>query len=261
MAEKPLKYNVNGSSSWVPYYVPNQPERPGILGELVPQILSLAEINNEKHNYPPKRTNQALDNGLLDFDFVSPSWFPNKDIGDKFVSSDPIIEIQENIITLKDNASAWNNIDSIKGQVIGTVRGYLYHDDALFTRFDFTSERELVKALHKNRINAAISGNLPALYWSKQFNLPITLAAEHSNGVLVMRLRKEHKDLLPKINAAIATLKANGTIEAMIYKYTHQATFSESTLKVKTTTNFRKDSCYNLAELAQRELLTLIMLT
>lgn len=226
-AETVLKYNVNGSSSWVPYYVPNQPEHPGILGELVPQILILAKISNEKHNYPPKRTNQALDSGLLDFDFVSPSWFPNKDMGDKFVTSDPIIEIQENIITLKENASTWANIDSIKGQVIGTVRGYLYHDDNVFTRFDFTSERELIKALHKKRIQAAISGNLPALYWSKQFNLPITLAAVHSDGVLVMRLKKEHKDLLPRINAAIAILKANGTIEAIIYKYTYRADFNE----------------------------------
>lgn len=227
IAETVLKYNVNGSSSWVPYYVPNQPEHPGILGELVPQILIQAKIDSEKHNYPPKRTNQALDSGLLDFDFVSPSWFPNKDMGDKFVTSDPIIEIQENIITLKENANTWANIASIKGQVIGTVRGYLYHDDNVFTRFDFTSERELIKALHKKRINAAISGDLPALYWSKQLNLPITLATVHSDGVLVMRLRKEHKGLLPRINAAIATLKANGTIKTITDKYTLQAILSE----------------------------------
>ncbi|WP_434928948.1 substrate-binding periplasmic protein [Shewanella sp. HL-SH5] len=227
MAEAVLKYNVNGSSSWVPYYVPNQPEHPGILGELVPQLLIQAKIGSEKQNYPPKRTNQALDSGLLDFDLVSPSWFPNEDMGDKFVTSDPIINIQENIITLKENAVAWQNIDSIKGQVIGTVRGYLYHDDAFFTRFDFTSERELIKALHKKRINAAISGDLPALYWSKQLNLPITLATVHSDGVLVMRLRKEHKDLLPRINAAIAILKANGTIKTITDKYTLHAILSE----------------------------------
>ncbi|WP_434953340.1 substrate-binding periplasmic protein [Shewanella sp. HL-SH4] len=227
MANTVLKYNVNGSSSWVPYYVPNQPEHPGILGELVPQLLIQAKIDSEKQNYPPKRTNQALDSGLLDFDLVSPSWFPNEDMGDKFVTSDPIINIQENIISLKENAVAWQNIDSIKGQVIGTVRGYLYHDDAFFTRFDFTSERELIKALHKKRINAAISGDLPALYWSKQLNLPITLATVHSDGVLVMRLRKEHKDLLPRINTAIAILKDNGTIKTITDKYTLKAILSE----------------------------------
>jgi polar amino acid transport system substrate-binding protein len=227
MANTVLKYNVSGSSSWVPYYLPEQPEQPGILGELVPKVLMLAEISSEKHNYPPKRTNQALESGLLDFDFVSPSWFPNEDMGDQFVTSEPMIQIKENIITLEDNATAWKNVDSIKGQPIGTVRGYLYHDDALFTRVDFTSEQELIKALHKNRIQAAISGDLPALYWSKKFNLPIALAAVHSDGVLVMRLRKEHKDLLPKINAAIAILKANGTIDAIIEKYTNQSGLSE----------------------------------
>ena len=81
-------------------------------------------------------------------------------------------------------------------------------------------ERELIKALHKNRIEAAISGDLPALYWSNKLDQKIALAAVHSNGVLVMRLRKEHHLLLPQINAAIAHLKADGTINAIIDKYT-----------------------------------------
>lgn len=219
-ADVVLKYNINGSSGWVPYYIPYQPENPGILAELVPKILVLAQIENEKHNYPPKRTNQALETGLLDFDLVSPSWFPNEDMGELFVQSDAIIQIKENIITLEENAQKWADINTIKKQSIGTVRGYLYHDDSLFTRVDFTSERELIKALHKNRIEAAISGDLPALYWSNKLDQKIALAAVHSNGVLVMRLRKEHHLLLPKINAAIAHLKADGTINAIIDKYT-----------------------------------------
>jgi len=226
-ADVVLKYNINGSSSWVPYYIPYQPEQPGILAEIVPQILVLAQIQNEKHNYPPKRTNQALETGLLDFDLVSPSWFPNEDMGESFVQSDAIIQIKENIIALEENAQKWANIHAIKDQSIGTVRGYLYHDDSQFTRIDFTSERELIKALHKNRIEAAISGDLPALYWSNKLNQKIVLAAVHSNGVLVMRLRKEHQRLLPQINAAIAQLKADGTIDTIIDKYTKKIVLTQ----------------------------------
>lgn len=35
-----------------------------------------------------------------------------------------------------------------------------------------------------------------------------------------MRLRKERQDLLPAINQAINTLKADGTIDKIIAKYT-----------------------------------------
>nr|WP_227006595.1 transporter substrate-binding domain-containing protein [Shewanella donghaensis] len=219
--ETKLKYNVNGSSGWVPYYIPNEALDSGILGELVPKLLSIAEIEIEKHNYPPKRTNQALETGLLDFDFVSPSWFANGDMGAEFIQSEPVLNIQENIITLKKNSLAWADIDKIKDQSIGTVRGYLYHDDDVFKRVDFTSEQQLILALHKNRVEAAISGDLPALYWAKKLNLPISLAAVHSDGVLVMRLRKEHQALMPQINAAIAKLKSDGTIQSLVHKYTN----------------------------------------
>ena len=100
------------------------------------------------------------------------------------------------------------------------MRGYLYHDDKDFIRADFTSEQELIKALDKHRVNAVIAGNYPALYWSTQLRIPVALAAVHSDGDLVFRLRKEHADLLPAINQAIATLKANGKIDEIIKKYT-----------------------------------------
>jgi polar amino acid transport system substrate-binding protein len=226
-ANTALKYNVNASSSWVPYYIPDSSVEPGILGELVPLLLAKANIAIEKHNFPPKRTNYALDKGLLDFDFVSPSWFPNQELGSLFVQSDPIIAIKENIITLEEKAKDWQNIDQIKAKEIGTVRGYLYHDDAEFTRVDFLSERDLIKALHKNRVDAAICGDLPALYWAKKLNSPITLAAIHTQGHLVMRLRKEHAALLPRINAAIAEFKQNGTTQRIIDKYTKQDVFNQ----------------------------------
>jgi polar amino acid transport system substrate-binding protein len=226
-ANTALKYNVNASSSWVPYYITESSKEPGILGELIPLLLAKANIEIEKHNFPPKRTNYALDNGLLDFDFVSPGWFPNQELGTLFVQSNPIIAIQENIITLEEKANDWQSIDNIKGKEIGTVRGYLYHDDAEFIRVDFNYERDLIRALYKNRVGAAISGDLPALYWAKKLNNPITLAAIHSKGHLVMRLRKEHAALLPQINAAIAELELNGTTQSIIDKYTKQDIFNQ----------------------------------
>lgn len=215
-----LKYNITGSYSWYPYFIANQPQAPGIVTELIPMILALANIEGEILALPPKRTNNALETGLLDFDIVSPSWFEQQDFGPLFVKSSPIMQITEYVVTLPENVSKYTDIGQIKGKEIGTVRGYLYHDDKDFIRADFTSEQELVKALDKHRIEAIIAGNYPALYWSTQLKIPVGLAAVHSDGDLVFRLRKEHAGLLPAINQAIAKLKANGQIDEIINKYT-----------------------------------------
>lgn len=215
-----LKYNITGSYSWYPYFIGDQAEAPGMITELIPMILSMAEIKGEILALPPKRTNNALEAGQLDFDIVSPSWFEKQDLGPLFVKSAPIMQITEYVVTLPENVSKYKDISQIKGQEIGTVRGYLYHDDKDFIRADFTSEQELIKALDKHRVNAVIAGNYPALYWSTQLRIPVALAAVHSDGDLVFRLRKEHADLLPAINQAIATLKANGKIDEIIKKYT-----------------------------------------
>lgn len=215
-----LKYNITGSYSWYPYFIANQPDAPGIISELIPQILSLANIEGENLSLPPKRTNNALETGQLDFDVVSPSWFENQDFGPLFVKSDPIMPITEYVVTRPENVESFKEITGIKGKQIGTVRGYLYHDDKEFIRVDFTSEQELIKALDKHRITAIISGNYPALYWSNKLKIPVGLAAVHSDGVLVLRLRKEHAALLPALNHAIAQLKANGKVEQIIQKYT-----------------------------------------
>jgi polar amino acid transport system substrate-binding protein len=218
--ETVLNYNVNGSNSWYPYSITQSPEAPGILSEFIPKMLAVAKIKSKTHGFPPKRTNQALDTGQLDFDVISPSWFKEGNIGDNFIQSDPIIPIIENIIVLEKNAPKWQALSSIKNKEIGTVLGYLYQDDADFTRVDFKSERELVMALHKGRIEAAISGDLPALYWAKELDLPVKLAAVHSSGYLVVRLRKEHSKLMPAINSAIKDLKDSGELQKIIDKYT-----------------------------------------
>lgn len=121
-AETVLSYDVNGSSSWYPYFIPETTKDPGILAELVPQIFALTPVRLDAKHYPPKRTNQALATGGLDFDVVSPSWFEGGDLGDAFVQSQPIFAIKEHVVVLAGNQEQWMDINTIRGQEIGTVR-------------------------------------------------------------------------------------------------------------------------------------------
>ncbi len=209
-----LTYDFSGSNSWVPYYIPNEYE-PGILAELVPKLLIQANIVGKEVKLPPKRTNSALISGELDFDLVCKEWFPNQDVGPYFVMSDAVFEIKEYIVSLQNTPST----NSIVGKNIGTVRGYYYYDDALFNRIDFKSERELILALKKGRVKRILIGDLPARYWSKKEGVGIKFDYLHTQGQLRIRLNKQKRHLLPRLNTAIKILKNDNTVANIVNKY------------------------------------------
>ncbi|WP_286267515.1 substrate-binding periplasmic protein [Thalassotalea atypica] len=213
-----LKYDLSGSSSWIPYYIDNK-ETPGILGELIPLILEEANIEGRQVTLPPKRTNLALQHGILDFDTVSPSWLNKEEMSANYVFSKPLIAIQEFIIYLPNTFEELPSKSIILGEEVGTIRGYYYHDDDKFIRADFSSERELIFALYSKRIKYAIMGDLPAIYWSSKLRIPVSFGPNHSAGKLHIRLRADMKGLLPRINDAIQRIKADGRINLILNKY------------------------------------------
>jgi len=217
-AGETLKYDLSGSSNWIPYYIDGD-KSSGILGELIPIILSKSGISGEQITLPPKRTNLALEAGLLDFDIVSPSWFENEYVSEQFVLSNAILPIKEYVVHLPKLSLSKTKLEHFNDQRIGTVRGYIYHNDQHFKRVDFSSEKELVKALATKRVEYAIIGDLPARYWSSKLNVPIEMQVEHSSGTLHIRLHKKYHYLLPIINKSILQLKKEGEIDKIIGHY------------------------------------------
>ena len=210
-----LRYDPSGSSNWLPYYI-NNAHNPGIVGELLPIILEHANIYGVEVTLPPKRTLQAIERGDLDFDIISPSWFADHDVGEQFVLSKPLFKVNEHYIYLPGTKFSHRNVAK---QPIGTVRGYLYHNENQLIRQDHPSEKQLIIALQRKRVNYAICGDLPALYWSKKLGLTVELGPLHSSGFLHLRLRKEHQALLPQINSAIDWVKQQGLINSILDKY------------------------------------------
>lgn len=213
-----LRYDISGSSAWYPYFIPDS-KKPGIVAELVSVLLAEAQITGQQVALPPKRTLFALTNGELDFDVISPSWFPNSKVPEGFVLSDGLIEIREYVVTLPQNAQRFQQSSALNNQNIGTIRGYFYNNDKLFTRVDFLSESKLIKALLMGRIEAAIIGDLPALYWAQQNNAKIAFGPINSKGDLHIRLQAKHARLLPQINQAIEIMKQQGTVSQIVAQY------------------------------------------
>lgn len=214
-ADNSLKYNLSGSNNWVPYYIPNK-ATPGILGELIPMILAKADIQGIELKFPPKRTNQALEQGELDFDAVCSEWFPNQQVGPQFVLSKPLFTVNEYFVNLKGQTPS----SPIAGDDIGTVLGYYYFDEALYQRVDFKSEKELVLALKKKRLKRILIGDLTANYWAKYHDVALHFEELHTQGLLRIRLNKQKQHLLPRLNSAIDALRDSGQLDAIVQKYT-----------------------------------------
>jgi hypothetical protein len=214
-----LHYDLGGTKAWVPYGYTGLEDKPGIFADIVESVMQQANIAYKPYFYPAKRAENELQTGMLDFDFISPSWFKDQDIGDDYVGSHGIFEVTEYFVTLASYNEHFNYPASIKKQVVGTVAGYFYYDDNLFIRADFLSESELMLGLKKGRFNVAILEDYAANYWSDFHQVPIKLVAVHTKGKIIIRLRKEHQKLLPQINGAIQLLLKTGRIEEIFKRY------------------------------------------
>ncbi len=214
--EQTLHYGINALGNWVPYAMENE-EGPGIMGEIVPLILEEAGLNYQGHALPPRRILRGLAEQSLDMDIISPSWFAQNQIPEGFVLSAPIIDIEEYYIFPNPPRSEVK--EPAIGTAIGTVAGYFYHDQALFKRFDFLSERDMIVGLGKKRVDVAIAGAPTAHYWAEKLNIPILVGPKHSGGKLHLRLLAKHTPLLPQINQAITRLDEQGVFAEIRAKY------------------------------------------
>lgn len=214
----PLRYQLDLEGSFIPYDR-TEDSRAGIFHDLVELIFNEAMIPYEKVMMPTKRAAYAMEEGHLDFDFVSPKWFPSGELGQKFVGSQPYMVMMEYFVTLPKNAKAYSKPTDAYGNVVGTVGGYIYFDDNRFTRMDFRSEKELLMGLARERFEVVILEEMTARYWSKKLGIPIALASIHTQGEMVLRVRKEHSWLMPRINGAIEVLRSQNKIELMLDRY------------------------------------------
>ena len=143
---------------------------------------------------------------MIDFDFVSPECFPVGNVGENHVKTLPLFRGTEYFISLPVNAEKYASLKDVYGNPVGTVAGYSYCDDSKFTLVDFLSGSKLIRGLAYERFEVAILEQRTAEVWSKKLGIPITLLEEHTQGDIVIRLRRGHVSYLPKINQAIDAL-------------------------------------------------------
>ncbi|MFT2092003.1 substrate-binding periplasmic protein [Paraglaciecola sp. 2405UD69-4] len=214
-----LHFDEGEQGGWVPFRTGAQANQSGVLTDVTQLISVNSEIEFIPVPLPARRAQQALEKGLIDFDIICLEWLNQGQKSQSFVTSEPLFEVTEHLITLPSKQNLFPDRASIFGKYVGTIAGYFYFDDSQFKRVDFLNENQLLLGLKHKRFDVIILERETAKYWASQHKMDIKFTALHSKGNLLIRLRQEHAELMPQINETIQYIKQSGALQNILDKH------------------------------------------
>ncbi|MDY0362418.1 MAG: transporter substrate-binding domain-containing protein [Desulforegulaceae bacterium] len=131
------------------------------------------------------------------------------------------------ILGHKANDLIIDSLDDLKGKTIGLQSGYSYGDEfdhysGLLKDFSFSQEL-MLKKFHAKRTELIIGNEAVILYLNKKLNFePVKVLYAVSEDPLYIGFSKVHpdgKELFEKFSKALAEMKKEGIIDALIKKY------------------------------------------
>lgn len=141
----------------------------------------------------------------------------------KFVNfSESYYKSQQAIVVNKDE-NGINNFDNLIGKDVGVVLGYTGDiivseiTNVKVQRYNATSEA--IMALKSKKVQAVVLDYEPAKNYSAQNPELKLIETDSQSEEYAIAIRKEDTQLLNDINKALATLKENGTYDALLNKY------------------------------------------
>ena len=164
---------------------------------------------------PRKRITSMLEQGKLDGILlgVNPVWFKDKE-ETKFLWSDTVLVDRDDFVSLKENPFEYTKPMSLKGKILGGVRGFYYRginelvDQKEIIRVDTVGEDALLHMLLNKRIDTAIISQSAFKYITQeqelrdQFHLSKIPHDQFARRVLFpKKLEPIYQELKAKINA------------------------------------------------------------
>jgi len=141
----------------------------------------------------------------------------------KFVNfTEPYYTSKQAIIVPKDNTTI-QTFDSLSGKKVGVVLGYT--GDIAVTAIDnitvqrYNGSSEAILALKANKVDAVVLDSEPAYNYALQNPELKMLETDLAEETYAIALGQEDTELLKRIDAALKTLKENGTYDTLYAKY------------------------------------------
>ena len=142
--------------------------------------------------------------------------------------SDPVFPYPEGMVVAVDDNTPYKSLADLKGQVVGAQVGTVYIDflkkSGEFAEVKvYDSLADILRDVSLGRIKAGF-GDAPILKYqlAQNANLKAKLVASYEPkmaGSVGIGVRKTDQELLKKINASLAKLQANGTVDKILVKW------------------------------------------
>lgn len=141
----------------------------------------------------------------------------------KFVNfSESYYKSQQAIVVNKDE-NGINNFDNLIGKEVGVVLGYtgdiIVSEMANVKVQRYNATSEAIMSLKSKKVQAVVLDYEPAKNYSAQNPELKLIETDSQSEEYAIAIRKEDTQLLNDINKALATLKENGTYDALLNKY------------------------------------------
>jgi len=142
--------------------------------------------------------------------------------------SDPVFPYPEGMVVSVDDNTPYKSLAELKGQIVGAQVGTVYIDflkkNGEFAEVKvYDSLADILRDVSLGRIKAGF-GDAPILKYqlSQNASLKAKLVPTYEpkmTGSVGIGVRKTDQELLKKINASLAKLQANGSIDKILVKW------------------------------------------
>jgi polar amino acid transport system substrate-binding protein len=142
--------------------------------------------------------------------------------------SDPVYSYGEGLIVPKSDAKEYKSFEDLKGQTVGAQVGTVYVEPlkktGLFADVKiYDTIPDIMRDVNTGRLKAGFADYPILAYNVKLGNFPdlrlVTSFKSTIVGSIGIGVRKSDSELLKKINASLAKLKADGTVDKILAKW------------------------------------------
>lgn len=219
---------VIGTSDWKPWQIVKEGQLTGITPEILHVLSRRTGCKMDIKVLPQRRLMREFERQQIDMEpAVSPSWREKQ--RDISVYTNPYCETSDVILVRKGSGIAGTAVQDFKGRSLGCGLGYYYPEgfqEALangdIIRDDNPVSEYNIMKLAQHRLDGIIVDRIQAAYMIDVLRLKaedFEIAYVFGPSKLSLRLHKSKQDLLPILDKALESMKADGTIDRIVAKY------------------------------------------
>jgi len=161
-------------------------------------------------------------------DIISAAMFATAARKEVIDFSDPVYSYGEGLLVPKSDTKNYVTQEDLKGEVVGAQVGTAFVDalkkTGLFSEVKvYDTIPDILRDVNTGRLKAGFADYPILAYNLKQGNFPEVRLVDSFKptivGTVAIGVRKGDQDLLTKINASLAKLKANGIVDRILGKW------------------------------------------